>query len=157
MNKQIGFMDGDEQLLDEVKPLWEKLNEHHRKISQHFSDKYEQNTFARRKEGLLRKQGLEGLRIDIAKDMELDKKIGYCISTITKDKVGEIDSIYVDSDYRDHAIGEALMKRAIQWMDDVQVVKKVLNVADGNEQVFHFYKKFGFYPQTTILEQKNEG
>jgi ribosomal protein S18 acetylase RimI-like enzyme len=30
---------------------------------------------------------------------------------------------------------------------------KIIGVAEGNEQVFDFYKKYGFYERTTILEQ----
>jgi len=38
-------------------------------------------------------------------------------------------------------------------MDEMGAVKKVVNVAAGNEQAFDFYKKHGFYPKKTTLEQ----
>jgi len=38
-------------------------------------------------------------------------------------------------------------------MDRHYTEKKVISIAGGNEQVFSFYGRYGFYPKNTILEQ----
>ena len=71
--------------------------------------------------------------------------------------LGEIESIYIEPDYRGSGIGDNLMKRALRWMDEYPVDKKVLTVGAGNEEVFAFYSRHNFYPRTTILEQIETG
>ena len=72
-----------------------------------------------------------------------------------KDNTGEIDSIFVLQGYR-FGIGEQLMQKGLQWMDEMGAEKIVVNVAAGNEQAFGFYEKHGFYPRRTMLEQIKE-
>ena len=45
------------------------------------------------------------------------------------------------------------MERGILWMDSNRVSKKIIGVAEGNEEVLEFYKKYGFYKRTVIVEQ----
>jgi ribosomal protein S18 acetylase RimI-like enzyme len=73
------------------------------------------------------------------------------VSTISENKTGEVESIYVEKGHRRHGIGEKLMERALAWFDDHAVDRKVIAVAGGNEEVFPFYRKYGFYPRVTIL------
>ena len=80
--------------------------------------------------------------------------IGYCVTSVNKEKEGEIESIYVEKDYRLSGIGDGLMSRALGWLNDVTVKQTVLMVAEGNEGVFAFYRKHDFYPKTTILMHK---
>ena len=46
------------------------------------------------------------------------------------------------------------MTRAIAWLDNAGAVRKRVSVAYGNEAAGTFYRKFGFYPRMTVLEQK---
>jgi len=73
---------------------------------------------------------------------------------VNKEKEGEIESIYVEKDYRLSGIGDGLMSRALAWLDDVTVKQTVLGVAEGNEGVFAFYRRHDFYPRVTILMHK---
>jgi hypothetical protein len=41
-------------------------------------------------------------------------------------------------------------------MDSAGVVRKRVAVADGNEDSWVFYQRFGFYPRVMLLEQKNK-
>jgi ribosomal protein S18 acetylase RimI-like enzyme len=151
--KKIEYIEGNEQALDSIRKLWEKLNEHHRIRSQHFSKHYSRRTFTMRKKELLEKSKSGAIHIDIAKDLDTGEFMGYCVSTISKDFRGEIDSIYVEADYRESGIGDKLMKIALQRMDDKQVKTRILQVGAGNEEVFAFYSSYNFYPRTIILEQ----
>jgi ribosomal protein S18 acetylase RimI-like enzyme len=53
-------------------------------------------------------------------------------------------------------LGEALMESALRWFDEHEVKEKHVAVAVGNEKVFEFYMRFGFYPRTTVLLQVTE-
>ncbi len=89
-------------------------------------------------------------RIEVAKaDVKI---VGYCLTTINNGSA-EIESIHIENSYRRKKIGENLIKNALKWINDKNISKIVVGVAAGNEEVFDFYKKFGFYPRTTILQQ----
>jgi len=76
--------------------LWEGLNKPHESIFHHFKDDFRTFTFAQRKAKLLKKHQNGEIRIEIAKDR--NQPVGYVISSITEDLVGEIDSIFVQDD-----------------------------------------------------------
>lgn len=147
----IAYIKSNEKKIDSVRPLWEKLNKHMISKSTFFSEKYKKRRFEDRKYELLRKNAK--MRIDFVKDLESDTFVGYCISTINKDKEGIIESIYIEEEYRGRGIGDCLMKRHLEWMDKKGVMSKKLTVTVGNEEVFCVYKRYGFYPKLTELEQ----
>ncbi len=78
------------------------------------------------------------------------------MSLLSQEKTGEIESIFVEEGYRSRGIGSALVERALAWLDTNDSVRNRVSIADGNEAAFSFYKKFGFYPRMTVLEQKKE-
>lgn len=105
----------------------------------------------------MRKARGDYIKVDIASDSENGLDVGYCISTIVETdfgRIGEIESVFVESNYRNRGIGRNLMKSALEWMDDRKVDRKILGVVEGNEGVYEFYRRFGFYPKSTKLEQK---
>jgi ribosomal protein S18 acetylase RimI-like enzyme len=146
------FIIGGVELLDFVEPLWNKLNKHHQMNSRYFPDKFMNLTFDIRKKKFISDANKE-LRIDLVKDLETETFVGYCITTITIDKIGEIDSLYVEPEFRKFGIGDKLMSRSIEWLDSKNVRIKIIGIAEGNEQVLDFYKKYDFYVRRTILEQ----
>ncbi len=148
----IDFITGGIELLDSVQPLWEKLNKHHQANSKYFPDKFNKLTFDNKKKKFINGDTAE-LRVDLVKDSESQTVVGYCISTITVDSVGEIDSLYIEPEYRKFGFGDKFMRLSLEWLDSKNVRTKIIGVAEGNEQVFDFYKKYGFYKRSTILEQ----
>ena len=146
------FITGSVELVDFIKPLWEKLNEYHEVKSNYFSDKYKNNTFKKRKSKFISNNNLK-VRIDLIKDIEKNLYIGYCISTIDVELTGEIDSLFIEEEYRKDGLGDKLMKEAIKWLDLNKVKTKVIAVAEGNEEVLEFYKRYGFYKRRIVLEQ----
>ena len=139
-------------MLDSICPLWEKLNQHHATVSPHFPSDFQSKTFERRKAALLEKYADGEIRIDIARSK--GENIGYLISAIRSDGVGEIESIYVDENFRGQAIGDHLMHRGLAWFHEQNVPSKVIDVAVGNERAFAFYARFGFFPRVVTLKQK---
>ena len=150
---KIDYTETDRQGLDLIVPLWQKLNEHHRLRSLYFPGHYTRMTWDLRKKQLLEKSRDGAIRIDLARDGSTGTLIGYCVSTISEKRQGEIDSIYIEDGYRRHGIGDNLMKKALKWMDEHSVKGKMLEVASGNEEVFAFYSRYDFYPRSTIMRQ----
>jgi GNAT superfamily N-acetyltransferase len=151
---EIYWLTGGEELLDRVKPLWEELNVHHRMHSPYFADRFAHFTFDQRMGGLLSKAHAGALRIDLVIDNCTSSDVGYCMTTLDGEGVGEVESLYLEPEYRKFGLGDALMERALTWLTDRGAKKTILGVAWGNEEVLGFYARYGFYPRTIILEQK---
>lgn len=151
--EKIEYCTGAEELLDEIGPLWQKLNEQHGRDSTHFADWFAKRCFEERKADLL--ENKTAFRAETARENVTGRLIGYCISTIDRKQVGEIDSIYIEPGFRGRGIGDVFMRRALEWMDSRAVRSKAISVAEGNERVFTFYKRYGFYPRVSTLMQKS--
>lgn len=151
--RDLEYIEGSKELLDLVQPLWEKLNRHHKIHSNYFPEKFSQQTFAIRKNKFMCEDNLD-VKIDLVKDKETEIYVGYCISTVNREGIGEIDSLYIEKEYRKFGLGDQFMVRALAWLDHKQVKTKIIGVAEGNEAALDFYKRYGFYTRRTILEQK---
>jgi len=148
----IDFISGAQELLDEVGPLWEKLNRIHGDQSLHFAHGFHENVFSGRKAGLVQKAKTGKILIELAQDD--GHNIGYCVTTINRAHIGELESVFVENDYRGQKIGKHLVQSSLDWMDKHKVKSKYLVVAGGNEKVIGFYEKFNFYPSNTTLTYK---
>ncbi|MCE7699617.1 MAG: GNAT family N-acetyltransferase [Methanobacterium paludis] len=153
---KIIYIRCDGNSLDSIQHLWDKLRQHHHKKSENFREHYKDFDFQDRKETLLKKSAGGFLRVDLAKDVSEDRVVGYCVSSISSEMEGEVDSIYVEEEYRSEGIGGTLMQRALSWMDENEIKKRRILVANGNDKTLNFYVKYGFYPRATVLEQKEE-
>jgi diamine N-acetyltransferase len=149
----ITYLSGDECLLDKIQPLWEQLNKHHLQLSPNFKQYYLGMTFQKRKAQLLKKAVEGQIRVDLALDEPSNQTMGYCVSSINKEKSGAIESIFVVKAYRNIGIGDALMKKALNWLDHNGALEKIVEVGSGNEAVFGFYSRYGFMPRKTMLKQ----
>jgi ribosomal protein S18 acetylase RimI-like enzyme len=149
----IAYNHGGSELIDTIQPLWEQLNQHHEQISLYFKGEFYTNTFEQRKAKLSQKYGQGQLRFDLA--YYKDDLVGYCISGIGENGIGEIESIYIIKEFRGQYVGEVLMQHALDWLDEQGVTSKMIDVAVGNERAFKFYARFGFFPRVTRLKQKD--
>jgi ribosomal protein S18 acetylase RimI-like enzyme len=152
IRKNITYITGADELLDNIQSLWEGLNKHHELVSPHFNGDFQNYTFTQRKAELLKKNQNGRFRIDIA--WADGHAVGYIIAAIHEGGVGEIESIFIQDEYRGQGIGNELMRRVLEWMDNARVHQKIVDVAVGNEGAFDFYAQFGFFPRITILKQK---
>jgi len=151
--ERYSIKQGNETELDLIGPLWEKLNQLHLKLSPHFKHRFQTMNWDKRKHKLLEKS--KDILFEYIIDNKNDTIIGYCISTIDKEdnKVGEIDTIYINETYRKSGLGKQLINRAIQWLKSNGTETQKLLVGVGNEQVFDFYKQFDFYPLHIVLQR----
>lgn len=151
---KIEYLQNPQDSWSLIQPLWEKLRDHHAANSQYFKDYFSGVTFDARKKRLLDKTQAGLLHFGLAKDSQTGSFIGYCITSLNTEKEGEIESIFVERDYRLSGVGDGLMTRAVAWLDSVGAEKRIVSVAEGNENAFGFYRRYDFYPRLTILEQK---
>jgi diamine N-acetyltransferase len=143
------IIEKDRKHLIEIKPLWEELNNYHGQLSTNFKEHFNSFTFEKRINKLINK---ENISVFIASDS--GTYIGYCIVTAEKNR-GEIDSIYIKTNYRGQRIGYKLMQKALERLNKLNLNEIDIYVAEGNEQVFSFYEKFGFKNRFTVLQKRN--
>ncbi len=136
-----------ENLMD-IKPLWKELNTLHGKLASNFKEHFDSFTFKSRKNILEKK---EKLSIFVASNNGI--YIGYCIASIEKEK-GEIDSLFIQKEYRNKNIGNQLMKNALEWLSLKGCPVINIHVAEGNELSLGFYEKFGFKKRFTTLQKQ---
>ena len=110
-------------------------------------------TFQKRKNDLLKKAAHGVMRVDVAFDESTGQRVGYLVSSIDSEKTGEIESIFVCEAYRGMGIGDALMKKALAWMNQNSSTEKIVEATVGNEQVLGFYGRYGFLPRKILLEE----
>jgi diamine N-acetyltransferase len=153
----IVFSTTDIREIERIRPLWLQLNEHHHERARAFRTWYETVTFDDRKRYFEKAAKAGILRIALAQDPATGRCVGYCAGSLTADeKYGEIESVFVEAPFRSSGVGTALVRLTLAWMDAAGAVRKRVAVSDGNEEAWAFYRRFGFYPRLTVLEQTRE-
>jgi ribosomal protein S18 acetylase RimI-like enzyme len=150
---EVHYSYGGSERLDEIGPLWERLNALHVTLCPQFADRFAPGTFADRKKGLLTKARRADLRVDTARTPD-GNLVGYCVSTVDEDRAGEIESIFVEEASRSSGIGTCLMKRATVWMDAQGAEHLRVVVVAGNERAHAFYARAGFHAASAQLVRK---
>ncbi|MFO7883150.1 MAG: GNAT family N-acetyltransferase, partial [Kosmotogaceae bacterium] len=150
----IEIVEGKIDNIEELKELWELLRAHHEEKSIHFKRDFKELTFEKRIEKIKEKvEENEKVKVLIALDKVNNQKVGYCIGSISCDNKGNLDSLFVLEDYRNHRIGDKLLKKMINWLENNKTDDIYIGVASGNEDVFSFYENYGFYPVVTKLKK----
>lgn len=157
MENKFALLEGKIELLSEINALWQKLNKHHLDSTEYFKDKFKEFSFEYRMKSLQEKAEAGDIQVIIVKDRDNEKKIGYCVSTINSEQIGEIDSLFVEFEYRGLALGDMLMNKALAWLESKEPKEIVLNVAGGNEKVLEFYKKYNFHTSSVKLTRIETG
>jgi len=137
--------------IDDVRPLWEKLRAYHAPLL----DDKPPFLFEPRKQGILNKAHAGRLRIELVSLSSSGADVAYCISTVSADRCGEIDSIFVEERHRGCGVGSELLRRALAWLDEAGATSKVVTVANGNEGALALYKRLGFHPRKILLQQRH--
>jgi ribosomal protein S18 acetylase RimI-like enzyme len=149
---KIQYIHTDQAAIELVEPLWTKLRDLHASKSIHFSKQIKNSTFHERSSNLIKKAEHGKLKIILAATESTNEYIGYCISTITKDNQGEMDSIYILENFRNSGIGDSLMSQSLEWFKEHHIENITIAVLFENEMVLPFYEKYGFFPRTYVLK-----
>ncbi len=144
------FLAGGTDLLDRVEPLWLELRAHHAAASVRFGEQLRSTSFADRRVGLIARAQL-GLLVVLAIVDGID--VGYVVSSVSADRHGDIDSLFVRSDHRRSGIGESLVRQSLDWFESRSITSISVEVLVGNEAALPFYERLGFYPRTHRLRR----
>jgi diamine N-acetyltransferase len=151
---EIAYREITVDRIDEVRLLWEKLNAYHLELSPHLAKEIDCRTFDRRKQDLAAKANAGKIRIELVADDKRD--IAYCVSSVLASGVAEVDSVFVDIQFRGSGIGTELMRRALAWFRAAGATSIVVSVMHGNDKALTFYQRFGFRPRAIIMKLSGE-
>ena len=141
---------------DVIRPLWERLNQYHAALPSPFAPEIASRTFETRLKALRHKAGSGSLRIEIASPAMDQPPIGYCITSLSPDGVGEVDSLYVDQANRRLGIASTLMRSALEWLRGSGAISERVVVLCENDEAVAFYRRFGFHPRNIELERRSK-
>jgi ribosomal protein S18 acetylase RimI-like enzyme len=147
-DEPISLIRGGEELLDRVEPLWKQLREHHANVAPIWRGHLLPPDFRPRREYLL-SHCAGGLLVLLASSNLQD--VGYCVCSISADRDGEIDSLFVAPQYRRRGIATRLMTEGMRWLREQQVQAIFLDVMHGNEDPLKLYERFGFRTRTVRM------
>jgi ribosomal protein S18 acetylase RimI-like enzyme len=151
--KKLIYKRLDTTELTVIKKLWEELNLIHLVDSIYFKEHYASFSFTERSRNWL-KLPEDNFHLLVAETKD-SVPVGYCVSTIDVNWKGEIDSLFVSTEYRQKGVGQLLVRKSMKWLNDRRCISIRLSVSYGREKVLGFYQKLGFYPRLTTLELKN--
>ena len=120
-----------------IKPLWEQLNELHYQKSVNFKKRFETYSFEKRMAGIIKKAERGIIKLDILFDDEKNKYAGYCLSSIEDWQV-EIESIFIEKEYRKSGQGGRLMESALKWFKYRNICDIKINVVYNNSDALPF-------------------
>ena len=148
---EFHFEEGSFELLSLCDNLWELFITNQAENAGEMSFGVEEYIRGLRDGGLVKKAKDGKLYVQLVYVDEKQEPIGFCITSLTKDKAGEIEAIYVCDRYQGNKLGGRLLQKAMVWMEQEQAIEQRLVVATGNEKVIGFYTKYGFFPGYTTL------
>jgi ribosomal protein S18 acetylase RimI-like enzyme len=118
----------------------EALNRLHRERSADFKEHFRTATFERRIEKFL---ALPDDRLYVRAAEDSGAIVGYVVATVSAGGAGEIDSVFIEDEYRARGVGSALMDQALVWLSGRGAARSAWG-RRGNEETFGFYRRFGF-------------
>ena len=149
--KSFQFAEGGSELLDSCNNLWELFISNQSQNAGEMSIGVEEYIRSLKDGGLLEKTQDGKLYVQIVKLNNEIESIGFCVTSLTKDLIGEVEVIYIIDRYQGNKIGGQLLQNALNWMEKEKAKEQRLVVATGNEKVFSFYAKYGLFPGYTTL------
>jgi GNAT superfamily N-acetyltransferase len=85
----------------------------------HFRTPCEPMSFKDRRSQFTRLHESGKLQLDLAQDVRTGPSLGYCVSSVSAEKTGGLESLFVDAAYHSEGIGTALVPRGFAWMDSL--------------------------------------
>jgi ribosomal protein S18 acetylase RimI-like enzyme len=144
---------GGTEMLEEVRPLWEELNQHHARVTPDLAAHFASVSFERRI-ALLRDRAQ--LRVDLFRAGD-GSAVAYAFGSVDAHGRGELESIYVGPEHRGQGLGRALALRQLAWLREQGAHPIRVTVAVGNERALPFYEALGFRTRATTLWLSDAG
>ena len=150
-NNSFQFQVGSTELLPSCGNIWQLFIQNQIKNAGRMSDGISAYLQSQYDGGLVAKTSDGKVHIQLVYTQAKDNPIGFCITSLSSNRIGEVEALYILDEYQGNNLGTTLLQRSLQWMEAHNVLEQKLTVAAGNEQVFSFYQKFRFYPGYTTL------
>lgn len=147
----VSIIAGGPERLTEIAPLWAQLREHHAGLSRLWRESILRSQFDARINQLREKCAPGGMLVLLA--AAGGETVGYCVSTLTSDGKGEVDSIFVAELHRGRGIGRELFNRSVDWLALRGAKRVIVEVMAENAAARRLYESAGFRPRTVILER----
>ena len=144
----ITYSDLDKQELFRLKFLWLKNSRYHSDKSEYFNDSFDASMFQKRVYSWNR---AASLIITVAQKDE--NIIAFCISSIYEE-YGNIESLFVRSDFRKQGIGKRLVLKHIDWFHKNNCQRIEVSTVYHNQEAIEFYKSVGMFPKTITMRLK---
>jgi ribosomal protein S18 acetylase RimI-like enzyme len=165
MTSQVEFRHGSLADLPLLEPLWVSVHHHHAEVMPDLAPYVaDQQTWAVRRQlyaELLAKPDTVLLLASANGTV-----IGYGLAHVmpasdtwvadtweTGDRIGEIESLAVQPDYRGHGVGSRLLTALSAELAAAGVRDLVLGVLPGNAAAIRLYQRHGFQPTWTYLSR----
>lgn len=148
----ITLIHGGWELFDRVEPLWNLQRDFHFELAPQWQQGLTWE-FADRRRALIAK-GAGGQFIVLTGIGGRD--VGYGISTIDHQNRGEVDSLFVDPEFRSRGVGDALMKSTLAWFAARGIDDIAIEVLACNEGALRFYSRYGFAPRTVVMKRPHK-
>lgn len=146
----ISIVEKDITEIDTIRTLWEKLNLMHKDKTPNFKKRFENFTFDQRFASI----NVQGnYKLNVILDNDNSEYVGYCLSSIDGAS-GEVQSIYIEKEYRKYGLGGKLMERALNWFEENEIANITIGVIYGNEEALPFYARYGFIPLSYNLKRQ---
>lgn len=142
--------------LDLIENLWNQLKAHHVCNSRYFREQLQCRPYHERKIDILQTNASRTIIVHLAREKGKQEYIGFCVSSAAPGEYGEIESIYVQPEYRNRGVGTVFMTHACKFLDETGVTEYRVRVCEGNEDSFRFYERFGFYLRRHLLIRREE-
>jgi len=127
--------------IDLIEPLWILLNEMHKEFDREAGQPVRTTVWPERREQLLDKSGFKTSIELLYKNGEL---AGYCYSTIDRDGIGEIDSLFIDEKLRCKGYGKLFVESALAFFECNNTTCIKIWVHPANTLAKSFYRRFSF-------------
>jgi diamine N-acetyltransferase len=145
------FKAGSSDLLGSCGTLWELFINNQSQNAEKMSVGVEEYIRHLRDEGLVQKTRDGKLHVQLVFVNAESNPIAFCISSLTKESVGEVEVLFVLESYQGNKLGKQLFENALVWLEQEGAIEQRLAVSVGNEKVFNFYAKYGFLPGYSTL------
>jgi diamine N-acetyltransferase len=145
------FKEGSSELLASCGTLWELFISNQAESAGDMSVGVEEYIRSLQNNGLLQKTQDGKLQVQLVFVDDEEEPIGFCITSLTQERVGEVETLFVLESYQGNKLGGQLFQNALAWMEKEGATEQRLVVAVGNEKVFDFYAKYRFFPGYSTL------
>jgi ribosomal protein S18 acetylase RimI-like enzyme len=149
---------GGAELVDDLEPLWLALHEHHQLVLPGFDYHPPATSWRIRRGQYLRWLSNPDAFVLVAYDGP--RPVGYALVEIVEgpedtwvsgDRLGELQTLSVASDWRGRGLGTVLLDRVDAELEKRGIHDLMLEVLEGNEAARRLYERRGLRPVMTTM------